>query len=51
MRDHDERAEPGLLDAEVWDSPDRLTDADLFNHAGPGWRRGVAALDDPEDDQ
>ena len=47
---HD-RADPWLLDEEVWDNPRRLTDADLFAHAGPGWRRGDAALDDPEDDR
>lgn len=46
-----ERADARLLDEEVWDSPGRLTDSDLFAHAGPGWRRGDAALDDPEDDR
>ena len=46
-----ERAEPSLLDAEAWDSPDRLTDLDLFAEASPGWRRSAAPLDDPEDDR
>lgn len=49
-RTHD-HAEPWLLDEEVWDSPDRLTDADLFAHAGPGWRRGETILDNPEDNR
>lgn len=49
-RSHD-RADPWLLDEEAWDSPGRLTDADLFAHASPGWRRGEGALDDPEDDR
>lgn len=49
-RSHD-RADPWLLDEEAWDSPGRLTDADLFAHASPGWRRGGGALDDPEDDR
>jgi len=40
-----------LLDEEAWDCPGRLTDADLFAHAGPGWRRGETAADDPEDDR
>jgi hypothetical protein len=38
-----------LLDAELWDSPERLTDADLFACANPGWRRSDCPLDDPED--
>lgn len=46
-----DRVDPWLLEQEVWDSPGRLTDADLFAHAGPGWRRGDTALDDPEDDR
>ncbi|GLS02479.1 hypothetical protein GCM10007859_25030 [Brevundimonas denitrificans] len=46
-----DRADSWLLDEEVWDSPGRLTDADLFAHASPGWRRGDAPLDDPEDDR
>ena len=40
-----------LLDEDAWDSPGRLTDADLFAHAGSGWRRADALLDDPEDDR
>jgi|GEM_PF-2211135 len=40
-----------LLDAELWDSPERLTDADLFACANPGWRRSDCPLDDPEDDR
>ncbi len=47
----DTRPDPRLLDEEAWDSPDRLTDADLFAHAGAGWRRGDGVLDDPEDDR
>lgn len=43
--------DPWLLDPDVWDSPDRLTAADLFAQAGPGWRRGDTGLDDPEDDR
>ena len=46
-----ERADASLLDEEAWDSPGRLTDADLFAHASPGWRRGNAPLDDPEDER
>lgn len=46
-----ERADTRLLDEEVWDSPGRLTDSDLFAHAGPGWRRSGRALEDPEDDR
>jgi len=51
MTHNPDRIEPWLLDEETWDSPGRLTDADLFAHASPGWRRGAAALDDPEDDR
>ena len=40
-----------LLDAELWDSPERLTPADLFDQASPGWRRSDCPLDDPEDDR
>ena len=46
-----DRTDPWLLDPEVWDIPACLTDADLSAHTGPGWRRGDAALDDPEDDR
>lgn len=46
-----ERADASLLDEEAWDSPGRLTDADLFACASPGWRRGDTRLDDPEDDR
>jgi hypothetical protein len=44
-------ADDRLLDDELWDSPARLTDADLFAHANPGWRRSDCPLDDPEDDR
>ena len=42
-----------LLDAEVWDTPGRLSDHDLHDldlnrHEGPGWRSAVG-LFDPED--
>ena len=47
----EDRTDLWLLDEEVWASPDRLTEADLFAHASPGWRRGDAPLDDPEDDR
>ena len=40
-----------LLDEDAWDNPGRLTDADIHAHAGPGWRRGEVALDDPEDER
>lgn len=46
-----ERTDDSLLDAEAWGSPGRLTDADLFAQASPGWRRSDAPLDDPEDDR
>ncbi len=51
MTPRHDRADPALLDEEVWESSDRLTDADLFAHAGAGWRRGDGVLDDPEDDR
>lgn len=51
MTPRDERADHRLLDEETWDSPGRLTDADLYAHAGAARRRGGAALDDPEDDR
>ncbi len=51
VRKSPDRIDPWLLDPEVWDNPGRLTDADLFAHAGPDWRRGDTALDDPEDDR
>ncbi|MGZ9098267.1 MAG: hypothetical protein ACXW3O_01060 [Brevundimonas sp.] len=40
-----------LLDDDLWGSPARLTETDLFTHAGPGWRRRPRPLDDPEDDR
>lgn len=40
-----------LLDDDLWDSPERLTEADLFAHANPGWRRRGRPRDDPEDDR
>lgn len=46
-----ERAESWLLDEEAWDSPRRLTEADLHAHAGADRRRVAAVLDDPEDDR
>ncbi len=48
---HSEKTESRLLDEEAWDTPRRLSDSDLFTHAGPGWRRGETSLDDPEDDR
>lgn len=51
MTRSDDPLVPWLLDVEAWDSPGRLTDADLYVHAGAGWRRGVAVLDDPEDEE
>jgi hypothetical protein len=44
------RPEPGLLDEELREQPRRLSDADLFTHANPGWRRNACPIDDPEDD-
>jgi hypothetical protein len=46
-----ERFDFRVLDEDVWDNPGRLTGADIFAHAGPGWRRGDVALDDPEDER
>lgn len=40
--------DPWLPDAETWDVPDRLTEAEMFAEAGAGWRRGEIGLDDPE---
>jgi hypothetical protein len=40
-----------LLDEEVRDNPRRLSRADTYVHAGPGWRRSAVAVDDPEDDR
>lgn len=40
-----------LLDEELRDSPERLTDVDLFACATSGWRRSERHLDDPEDDR
>ncbi|MDO9588607.1 MAG: hypothetical protein Q8R45_05285 [Brevundimonas sp.] len=42
--------DPRLLDDALWDQPRRLTEAELFSHANPGWRRNACPLDDPEDD-
>ncbi|MBU2397679.1 MAG: hypothetical protein KKB87_09580, partial [Alphaproteobacteria bacterium] len=47
---HD-RTEPWLLDEETWDSPDRLSEADLYAQAGAGRPGGASALEDPEDDR
>jgi len=44
-------ADQWLPDMDLWDTPDRLTDADIHAEAGPGWRRTALALDDPEDDR
>lgn len=46
-----ELSDARLLDEDVWDIPRRLTEADLFAHGGPGWRRGDRPADDPEDDR
>lgn len=46
-----DRADAALLDEEVWDSPARLTAAELFAHAGTGRCRGDFVPDDPEDDR
>lgn len=51
MTGNADRTEPWLLDQEVWESPGRLTETDLFAHSSSGWRRGEGALDDPEDDR
>ena len=36
---------PALLDEDVWDVPDRLTDDDLRITAGPDWRRRPTSND------
>lgn len=46
-----ERPDPRLLDDELWEQPRRLSDADLFTQANPGWRRNACPMDDPEDDR
>lgn len=40
-----------LLDEEAHETPDRLTDEDLFAESGPGWRRCGPPLFDMEDDR
>lgn len=45
-----DQADAWLLDEEAWDTPRRLTRAELFAHAGTGRRRSVL-FDDPEDDR
>lgn len=51
MTSSHDRVDAWLLEDDAWDSPGRLTDTDLFTHAGPGWRRGEGVVDDPEDDR
>lgn len=46
-----EPTEPWLLDKETWDSPGRLSKADLYAQAGAGRPGGASALEDPEDDR
>lgn len=48
---HAPRPERGLLDEEAWDAPRRLSDDDLYDHAGPGWRRADPTHMDTEDDR
>lgn len=43
--------EPDLLDAEVWDCPDRLSADDCFDHTGADWRRAGDGLADLEDER
>lgn len=45
------RPDPELLDAEVWEVPDRLSPDDCLIHAGPDWRRTPFEHADPEDDR
>jgi hypothetical protein len=40
-----------LLDQDVWDAPDRLTDDDLHAATGPDWRRRPVFQDRLEDEQ
>ena len=41
----------GLLDEDAWDAPRRLTDDDLYDHAGPGWRRAHPTHMDMEEER
>lgn len=46
------RPEPeDLLDDETHETPDRLSDEDLFTENGPGWRRRGEPLFEMEDDR
>ena len=45
------RAFDRLLDEDVHEAPDRLTDEDLFAESGPGWRRCGLPLFEMEDDR
>lgn len=45
------RALDRLLDEDVQEAPDRLTDEDLFAESGPGWRRCGLPLFEMEDDR
>lgn len=40
-----------LLDLDVWDAPERLTDDDFHIQDGPGWRRAVCPFRDQENDE
>lgn len=40
--------EDPLLELEVWDAPDRLSDREGFDAIGADWRRAETLIDDPE---
>lgn len=46
-----EPMEKHLLDAEAWDSPDRLTEEEWRLEAGPDWRRAPGKYDLEGDDE
>ena len=48
---HRSHAFDRLLDDDVHECPDHLTDEDLFAEGGPGWRRRGPPLFDMEDDR
>lgn len=42
---------PRLLDREVWEAPFRLSDEELYAHAGPDFRASPRPVDELEDDR
>jgi len=51
MPQADDRTPPWLPDEETWESPGRLTAAELYVHAGAGRAYGCGAVEDPEDER